>query len=65
MKTLSKVKRGTHVDFNFLEGMVCSGGCVGGPCNVSHELRDRMQIDKFGQESSKQTITTSLEEIKK
>ena len=63
-KTLSKVKRGTHVDFNFLEGMVCSGGCVGGPCNVSHELRDRMQIDKFGNETSKSSIKESLKNIK-
>ena len=64
-KALSKIKRGKDIDFNFLEGMVCMGGCIGGPCNINHQARDKMQIDKFGQESSKQTITSSLEEIKK
>ena len=64
-KALSKIKRGKDIDFNFLEGMVCMGGCIGGPCNINHQSRDKMQIDKFGQESSKQTITSSLEEIKK
>ena len=64
-KALSKIKRGKDIDFNFLEGMVCMGGCIGGPCNINHQVRDKMQIDKFGQESSKQTITSSLEEIKK
>ena len=53
-KALSKVKKG-QVDFNFLEGMACMGGCIGGPCNISHEIKDKFDIDKFGKKSSKQT----------
>ena len=63
-KALTIIKRGGKVDFNFLEGMVCSGGCIGGPCNITHQVRDKMTIDKFGKETSKPSIKSSLEEVK-
>ena len=47
-------------EFNFVEGMMCSGGCVGGPCSLSHETRDRLLIDKHGMQSKK-TISNSQE----
>ncbi len=56
---LSKVKRG-KVDFNFLEGMACMGGCIGGPCNITHEIRDKITIDKYGASSPHKTIQDSL-----
>ena len=60
---LAKIKRG-KVDFNFLEGMACMGGCIGGPCNINHEIRDKMQIDKYGKETSISTVNESLENLK-
>ena len=60
---LTKIKRG-KVDFNFLEGMACMGGCIGGPCNINHEIRDKMQIDKYGKETSISTVSESLENLK-
>ena len=60
---LAKIKRG-KVDFNFLEGMACMGGCIGGPCNINHEIKDKLQIDKYGKESSTKTINESLENLK-
>jgi len=63
-KALTIIKRGGKVDFNFLEGMVCSGGCIGGPCNITHQVRDKMTIDKFGKETSKPSIKSSLEKVK-
>lgn len=63
-KALTIIKRGGKVDFNFLEGMVCNGGCIGGPCNITHQVRDKMTIDKFGKETSKPSIKSSLEEVK-
>ena len=59
---LNKMKLG-KADFNFLEGMACMGGCVGGPCNLTHEIRDKNDIDKFGKTTTKATIKASLDEI--
>lgn len=47
-------------EFNFVEGMMCGGGCVLGPCSLSHETRDRLLIDKHGMQSKK-TISKSQE----
>lgn len=63
-KALSKVKRGGDLDFNFIEGMVCMGGCIGGPCNITHEIKDKFDVDKYGKEAKEQTITSSLESLK-
>ena len=63
-KALAKVKKGVNIDFNFLEGMACMGGCIGGPCHINHELKDKIQIDTFGKKASKQSILESLEKVK-
>jgi iron only hydrogenase large subunit-like protein len=60
---LNKMKRGA-VDFNFLEGMACMGGCIGGPCNISHEIKDKLDIDKFGRTSKEEGIISSIQKVK-
>lgn len=30
--------------------MGCVGGCIGGPCSLTHKIRDKMDIDKYGKE---------------
>ncbi len=62
-KALGKLKKGT-TDFNFLEGMACIGGCIGGPCNISHEIKDKLDIDRFGKTSTSEGILSSLDNIK-
>lgn len=59
---LLKVKAGNR-DNNFIEGMACSGGCIGGPCCLTHEVRDKADVDKYGMEANSQTITDSLEKL--
>ncbi len=49
---------------NFIEGMVCNGGCIGGPCAVTHALKDRTQIDKYASESKKNNIIENIKNIK-
>ena len=61
---LMKMKRSGNIDFNFLEGMACVGGCIGGPCNITHEIKDRIDIDKYGKKAKNQTILESLEDVK-
>ena len=60
---LAKASRGLLTN-NFIEGMACAGGCIGGPCNINHEIRDKMQIDKYGKETSLKTVNESLENLK-
>lgn len=56
---LIKAKSPTR-DFNFIEGMGCVGGCIGGPCSLSHELRDKADVDKYGKEASSPTIESAI-----
>ena len=61
---LNKMKRGT-ADFNWLEGMACMGGCIGGPCNITHEIKDKLDIDKFGKTSKEEGIISSIKKVYK
>ena len=52
-------------DFNFLEGMGCIGGCIGGPCLLTHEPRDKKEVDDYGKSASSQSISESLDRLSK
>ena len=39
------------------------GGCIGGPCNINHQPRDKMDIDKYGSTSKIKTVKESLDNI--
>ena len=51
-------------DFNFIEGMSCTGGCIGGPCCLTHEVKDKNEVDKYGKLSKEQTITEAIRILK-
>ena len=57
---LTKLRVGVN-DFNFLEGMACSGGCIGGPCCLTHEVRDKVDMDRYGKEALKQLIKEAID----
>ena len=57
-RALARMKKG-DTTFNFLEGMICLGGCIGGPCNLTHEIKDKLDIDKFGRTSTQGGIVDS------
>ena len=40
--------------------MTCSGGCIGGPCNLTHEVKDKNEVDKYGKLSKEQTIKDAI-----
>ena len=50
---------------NFIEGMVCTGGCIGGPCALTHEVKDKALIDKHGSNASKKEILINVEKLTK
>lgn len=58
-------KASMNKEFNFLEGMACSGGCIGGPCCLTHEFRDKSEVDKYGKQATEKTIEESIANIEK
>lgn len=44
---------------NFIEGMACKGGCIGGAASLSHGVKDVGEIDKYGKLSKEQTLHDS------
>ena len=44
------------LDANFIEGMACVGGCIGGAGCLTHGPKDKMQVDRYGQEALEKTI---------
>lgn len=45
---------------NFIEGMACIGGCVGGSGCLTHAEKNRMLVDKHGKEARNKSISESL-----
>ncbi|MBQ9941996.1 MAG: ferredoxin, partial [Christensenellaceae bacterium] len=56
---LLKAKVG-RLQENFIEGMACVDGCIGGPCALTHGPKDRAAVDKFGKESRYETIGDAI-----
>ena len=61
---LLKAKAGNQ-EFNFIEGMACPGGCIGGPCCLTHEIRNKADVDKYGMQAQSQTLLDSLAKLNK
>ena len=53
------------LDANFIEGMACIGGCIGGAGCVTHGEKNKAEIDKFGKEAQEQTILGALSNLEK
>ncbi len=48
---------------NLIEGMACSGGCIGGAGCLTHSDKYRVVIDEHAKEASRQEIKKVVEEI--
>ena len=53
----AKVKK---LDADFIEGMVCRGGCIGGAGCLTHGEKDKRQVDAYGAEAMEKTIKDAL-----
>ena len=49
---------------NFIEGMACSGGCIGGAGCLTHGEKNKAEVDKYGKEALEKTITDSVSVLK-
>lgn len=54
-KTMTMAKTG-RLSGNFIEGMMCEGGCIGGPATMVSAMKAKKQLDKFSSEASKKTV---------
>lgn len=49
---------------NFIEGMACINGCIGGAGCLTHEEKNKKDIDKYGEEALEKTITDAISLLK-
>ncbi len=52
------------LDANFIEGMACIGGCVGGAGCLTHGERNRLEVDKYGLMAQDKTISDAVAGLK-
>jgi len=45
---------------NFIEGMACTGGCIGGAGCLTHGEKNKNQVDKYGREAMEKSIEDAL-----
>ncbi len=48
------------LDANFVEGMACVGGCIGGAGCLTHGVKDKAEVDKYGREALEKTIADAV-----
>lgn len=58
-KNLKMAKVG-RLEGNFIEGMACTGGCIGGPMSLHHGHKDRKEVDKYGMLAVEKGVKDSL-----
>ena len=49
---------------NFIEGMACVDGCIGGAGCLTHEEKNKADVDKYGKEAYEKTISDSISVLK-
>ena len=49
---------------NFIEGMACVGGCIGGAGCLTHGEKNTKQVDEYGREALEKTITDAISVLK-
>ena len=52
------------LDANFIEGMACVGGCIGGAGCLTHGEKNKAQVDEYGKEAMEKTITDAISQLK-
>lgn len=52
------------LDANFIEGMACLGGCIGGAGCLTHGEKNKAEVDKYGREAYEKTIADATSVLK-
>ena len=56
---LLKLNKGV-LDGNFIEGMACIGGCIGGAGCLTHGEKNKSEVDKYGREALEKNISDAV-----
>ena len=59
-----KLKTHSTSDGNFIEGMACIGGCIGGAGCLTHGEKNKAEVDKYGREAFEKTIGDAVAVLK-
>ena len=52
------------LDGNFIEGMACIGGCIGGAGCLTHGEKNKAEVDKYGREALETSISDAVSMLK-
>lgn len=52
------------LDANFIEGMACLGGCIGGAGCLTHGEKNKAQVDEYGREALEKSIKDAVSMLK-
>lgn len=62
---IALLKKSKNVlDGNFIEGMACVGGCIGGAGCLTHGEKNKFEVDKYGKEALEKTISDAVSVLK-
>ncbi len=62
---MALLKKSKNVlDANFIEGMACIGGCIGGAGCLTHGEKNKAEVDKYGKEAMEKTISDAVSLLK-
>lgn len=59
-----KLLKFNRLNGNFIEGMACAGGCIGGAASLHHGPKDKTEVDKYGKLALEKSVNDSLRIIK-
>lgn len=57
-------KKAGKLQANFIEGMACSGGCIGGAGCLTHGEKNKADVDSYGREALEKTILDAVSVLK-
>lgn len=57
-------KKAGKLQANFIEGMACVGGCIGGAGCLTHGEKDKAEVDRYGREAFEKTIADAVSVLK-
>ena len=52
------------LDGNFIEGMACIGGCIGGAGCITHGEKNKSEVDKYGREALEKNISDAISQLR-
>lgn len=59
-KKALKMTKVDRLKGNFIEGMACKGGCIGGAASIHHGPKDRNEVDKYGRLAIEKKVKDSI-----